>query len=304
MVLESDKSMNLYVLVAGLPVVDKPLQLAPGITICPLTCDLAIFDMAAVGAVGFQEWAVVGSLASQCVSEIESATDSAIVPGYDTLGRVWLASALLLLRGFDSHLCLAYNAYSWNLVAGRVASTTRPARYPHSEKLSKFAGGLLEFHLKFLNEGNNNKLLTKEDADWVNYYFNVFNELTAENDNFRLAVEAAVDWRYSKDHRSALARIWCGIEAICGISSELIYRVSLICSALLEYRGEKRLERFQNIKKLYNYRSKAVHGDKIPEEEMLNALFSSYHVLRDLILLIGEKGHVFTDKDFNEAIFF
>ncbi len=302
MTLESNKSKNFYVLVAGLSV-DRSLQLAPGVTICPLTCDLTVIDMASVGAVGFHEWAVVGSLAPQCVSEIESSTDSAVTPGYDTLGRVWLASALLSLRGFDSHLCLAYNDYTWDLIAGRVASATRPARYPHSEKLPRFAGGLLDFHLKVWNEGNN-KFLTKEHTDWVNYYFNIFNELISENENFRLAVESVVDWRYLKDPRSALARIWCGIEAICGISSELVYRVSLVCSALLEDRGEKRLKSFQNIKKLYNYRSKAMHGDDVPEEQMLNALFSSYHLLRDLILLTGEKGHVLTDKDFNEAIFF
>ena len=278
-------------MISGLPGGENPVQLAPGITVCPLTCDLTVIDMAAVGAAGFNEWAAVGSLAPNCVSEIESAKDFAVTPGYDTLGRVWLASTLLSFRGFDSHLCLAYNTYSWDLVAGRVASASRPARYPSTEELPRFQGGILDFHLKVWRDGSDPKLLTKEDADWVNYYFNIFNKLTAKYDNLRLAIEAAVDWRYSADYRSALARIWCGIEAICGISNELVYRVSLVCSALLEERGEKRLQRFQEIKQLYNCRSKAVHGDKIPEEQKIDALFSSYHLLRDLIILSGERGH-------------
>ncbi len=300
----SNNPKNCYILIAGIPPVETPVKLASGVTIRPLTCDLTVIDLAALGAVGFQEWAVLGSLANQCKNEIESAHDSAVTPGYDAVGRVWLASTLLSLRGFDNNLCLAYNTYSWDLVAGRVASASRPARYPQSDKLPKFIGGLLDFHLRVWNEGDINRPLTKEDADWVNYYFNLFSELTANNENFRLALEAAVDWRFFKDARSAIARIWCGIEAICGVSSELVYRVALICSALLEERGEKRLKRFEAIKKLYNYRSKAVHGDAIPEEQILNILFSSYHLLRDLIILTGDKGHVLSDADFNEAIFF
>ena len=36
------KPQNYYVLVAGLPVPDNPLQLAPGISISPPKCDLTV----------------------------------------------------------------------------------------------------------------------------------------------------------------------------------------------------------------------------------------------------------------------
>lgn len=303
MEIKNGNPKNFYALVANLSV-ENPLQLAPGVTIRPLTCDLTVMDLAAVGVAGFQEWAVLGSLAHKCVSEIESAADSATTPGYDALGRVWLASALLSLCGFDNHMCPAFNTYSWDLVAGRVNSPRRPARYPHSEKLPKFEGGLIDFHLQVWSEGSQTSVLTKDDADWVYQYFNIFNYLNSESDSFRLAVEASVDWRFSKDPRSAIARIWCGIEAICGVSSELVYRIALICSSLLEERGEKRFERFENIRKLYNFRSKAVHGDELSEEQMTKTMFSSYKLLRDLIILTGERGQILTDKEFNHGIFF
>jgi len=46
-----------------------------------------------------------------------------MLPGYDTLHRAWLASGLLMLRGFVRHLCVACNSYSWNIIAGHQGRT-------------------------------------------------------------------------------------------------------------------------------------------------------------------------------------
>src|SRR5215470_4572122 len=102
----------------GLPRPEAPLALAPGLTLVPLESPLSVFDLAAAGAVGFREWAMLEPISRLCTSEIETAKDSDVVPGYDTLNRAWLASALLVLRGFSRHLGIACSSYSWNLVAG------------------------------------------------------------------------------------------------------------------------------------------------------------------------------------------
>src|SRR5690348_6296503 len=91
---------NWYVLVCGLSVGTSPLPIASGLTLKALDSPLSVFDLAAAGAVGFREWAVLEPLAAACTAEIESAADAAILPGYDTLNRAWLVSALLKLRGF------------------------------------------------------------------------------------------------------------------------------------------------------------------------------------------------------------
>src|ERR1700751_1643587 len=90
---------NWYVLAFGLPVSVSPLTVASGLTVKALASPLSVFDLAAAGAVGFREWAVLEPLAAGCASEIESAADAAITPGYDALNRAWLVSALLKLRG-------------------------------------------------------------------------------------------------------------------------------------------------------------------------------------------------------------
>ena len=265
---------NWYVLIAGLARPEKPLTLAPGLSLVPLQSPLSVFDLAAAGAVGFREWAVLESVSQICSCEIESAKDSDVVPGYDTLNRAWLASALLMLRGFSRHLGVACSSYSWNIIAGHQERTSHvfqgqveteginAAVYESHRDLSPFQGNLLDFHTRLLIDSDSRKDgVTEDDKAWVYTHFDTFNHLAGESDAFRLALEAAIDWRYSKEPRLAVGRLWSGIEAIFGISSELVYRISILCASLLEERGEHRKARFQAVKKLYGLRSKAVNGE-------------------------------------------
>jgi hypothetical protein len=116
---------NWYVLVAGLASPKVPLTLAPGLSLIPLDSPLSVFDLAAAGGVGFREWPVLEPISHLCTCEIESAKDSDVGPGCDTLNRAWLISALLVLRGFSRHLGVACSAYSWNTVAGHRAKVRR-----------------------------------------------------------------------------------------------------------------------------------------------------------------------------------
>ena len=125
---------NWYVLMMGLPRPDKPMTLAPGLTLVPLDSPLSVFDLAAAGAVGFREWAMLEPVARYCTCEIETAKDSDVRPGYDTLNRAWLASALLVLRGFSRHLGIACSSYSWNLIAGHQERRSPAVRQELAEK--------------------------------------------------------------------------------------------------------------------------------------------------------------------------
>ena len=307
---------NWYILVCGLHKPKEPLMLASGLSLCPIDDPMSVFDLAAAGAAGFHGWSVLEPIAAACTCEIESARDSAIVPGYDTLNRAWLVSALLVLRGFTGHLCLACSSYSWNLVAGHQKRTSHifkkqlqeegveAAVYESTRDLHPFSGNLLDFHLKLLLDRNTRKdSLTEEDLDWIRKHYEIFNQLAAKYESFRLALEAVIDWRYTNDARTAIARLWSGIESIFGITSELVFRVSLFSASLLEERGERRKLRFEAIKKLYSLRSKAVHGEPLSDEKILSAMNDSFHLLRELLILTIEKGHVLAIKDFDDAVF-
>ena len=307
---------NWYVLAAGLPSLTKPLVLAPGLSVRPLSSKLTVFDLAAAGGVGFREWATLEPLVTKCTCEIESAEDSATSLGYDTLNRAWLASALLVLRGFSQHVCLACSSYSWSTIAGHQARTSdvfqqqliregvEASVYRSERQLPPFHGNLLDYHLRILAVGESRQDPVNEaDAEWCQTRFATFNTLAAESPQFRFALEAAMDWRYATDLRSAIARIWSAIEGLFGVRSELVYRMSLLAASLLEPRGETRKTRFASVRRLYGVRSDAVHGKHIPEDKLTRATRESFSLLQELILLTIEKGHVLGRDDFDAAVF-
>jgi hypothetical protein len=211
---------NWYVLVMGLPRPKAPLTLAPGLTLVPLESPLSVFDLAAAGAVGFREWAMLEPVSRVCTSEIETAKDSDVTPGYDTLNRAWLASALLILRGFGRHLGIACSTYSWNLIAGHqkrsaqafqeqvVGEGIDAAIYRPKRDLPPFKGNILDFHARFLVDGDaRTDSVSSDDAAWIAKHFETFNRLASKSEPFRLALEAAIDWRFAKEPRLAVGRL-------------------------------------------------------------------------------------------------
>jgi hypothetical protein len=307
---------NWYILLAGLPRFETSMVLAPGLGLRPLGSSLSIFDLAAAGAVGFRGWAALEQFAPACTAEIESAKDASITPGYDTLNRAWLASGLLVLRGFTRLSAVACSGYSWSLVAGHQARHSEDfkkqvreegiddAVFRPNHSLGPFRGNLLDYHLTCLTDaGFRVEPPNEADATWINQRFETCNRLAAENESFRFALEAAIDWRFAKEPRSAVARLWAGIEALFAINSELVFRISLYAACLLAPRGENRKRKFEEVKRLYGLRSKVVHGEKLDQEKIVRAMSDSYHLLRDLLLFALDRGKPIAAQDIDDAIF-
>lgn len=307
---------NWYVLAVGLSRISKPIHPAPGLSLRPMDQPLTVFDLAAAGAAGFREWSVLEPLLPACTCEIESVGEFDVPPGYDTLNRAWLLSSLLVLRGFTQHLGVACSTYSWNEIAGHQKRTApvfrqqlleeglEAAVYETKRELPKFTGNLLDYRLKIIvNDGARADTINEDDCSWISSHFETFNRLSAESARFRFALEAAVDWRNAGNGRSAVARLWSGVEAIFGVSSELVYRVSMLSAALLAPRGQARREKFAEVKKLYSLRSKVVHGAKISDQQIRTALTGSFNLLADLLAVSIERGHALNHEDFDSALF-
>lgn len=300
-----------YVLVCGLPLAENSFDLGSSITLRRLLTPLSVFDLAAVGAVGFRQWAALEPLVAAATAEIWSPTNAATKPGYDALNKCWLVSALLVLRGFARHICPACSGYSWNLVAGHQKTVApvfhtqlaeegvEKAVFEPRAALPKFQGGLLDYHLKLLIPRETRTTpFDASEAGWISDNFGRFNQLASDDERFRFALEAATDWRYAKDPRSAIARIWAGIESLLAISSELVYRVSLCAATAIAPRGPDRLAAFKKIKALYGVRSKAVHGEPIGQDKLLLGLHDSFDVLRALLIEAIQRGSVRGEEDF------
>ena len=299
---------NWHVLVFGLPLAILNYTLGSGLSICRLNSLLSVFDLAAAGAAGFREWAVLEPMTRGCVSEIESAKDSAITPGYSHSGRAWLASALVVLRGYTRHLCVAISSYSWNLVAGiternLAKAQSRDGNRGEPEKLPSFKGGLLDYHVRFLTDGRRDyDQLDEPSSEWVRRHFEVANRLASQHEGFRFSLEAVMDWRYQSEPRSAVARIWSGLETFFGVQTEVAYRVSIGLASLLQARGPARKAKFKAVRELYDLRSKIVHGDPVESDKLFKALADSYDLLREMLILTIERGAPFTKQEVEDVI--
>jgi len=84
--------------------------------------------------------------------------------------------------------------------------------------------------------------VSSEDAAWIAMQFETFNRLASKSEPFRLALEAAIDWRYAKEPRLVVSRIWSGIEAVFGVTSELVYRISILSASQLARRKGRATE--------------------------------------------------------------
>ena len=87
------------VLIGGLPLAGGPFDLGSSLILRRLHTSL-LFDLAAWGAVGFREWAVLEPLAASATAEITSPVAAAATPGYDALNKCSLISSLLIILGF------------------------------------------------------------------------------------------------------------------------------------------------------------------------------------------------------------
>lgn len=302
---------NWNVLVCGLRLAGDSFDLGSSVTLRRLHSPLTIFDLAAAGAVGFREWATLETFASSATAEITSPINAAGVPGYDALNKCWLVSALLVIRGFAGCICPACSGYSWSFIAGHQKAISPLFRKQLAEEgpekavfeprgsLPPFQGGLLDFHLRMLVPKDVlSTAFDSAEAVWFSSNFEQFNQLAAKDERFRFALEAAVDWRFAKDPRAALARVWAGVESLLGINSELVYRVALSAATVVAPAGQDRVTAFKKIKALYGVRSKAVHGEPITEDKLFNALHDSFEVLRNLLLDAVRFRGVKTDEDF------
>jgi hypothetical protein len=102
--------------------------------------------------------------------------------------------------------------------------------------------------------------LNDQDISWISQHFSTARDLL-EQRKFLNAVHCLATYHWHSLPNAQLALLWSGIEGLFDINSELVFRLSLYIARFLEGDNEeKRKTTFNNVKKLYNFRSSAVHG--------------------------------------------
>ncbi|QRV33991.1 hypothetical protein I6J42_07860 [Streptomyces californicus] len=126
-------------------------------------------------------------------------------------------------------------------------------------------------------------VIEQQDLNWCVDHIIRLIELY-EVPNYRLAFDAAAESPFIRDARTSVARMWSGIEALFGAEHELSFRLSLYAAVLISDDPDERVRVKSRFKRLYGLRSKAVHGAKMTDAALQEALTDSWDLLRDLLI--------------------
>ncbi|MGY2341948.1 hypothetical protein ACW9HW_22225 [Pseudomonas sp. SDO5532_S415] len=137
--------------------------------------------------------------------------------------------------------------------------------------------------------------------DWVQTHLTNWINLL-EQPAFRLAVDSVTTHHQHANLRMSAAALWAGFEALFGISSELRFRLALLAAAYLEDRGPERLSIYRRIKKLYDYRSKAVHGGATTDEMLVEHIIEVRGLLSRLLCRMTEQNQLPSTEEFEERL--
>jgi hypothetical protein len=276
-----------YILGNGITFEENEIEILPYLKIRKVS-KLSVFELAGLGAKGFNQWSLIMPFCylKNNFEIVSSENESSF--GYDILNRAWLLNTLLVLRKKTSINSIALLNQSWNEL----------------KNIDDVEANLCDYHIKMLKVESLNELKVEiEDIIWIKDFYENANNLAFENEKIRYALEVINSWRYCVDIKSAIAILWAAIESIVDVSIEISYRLSLSISSLLCKRGDERIKKFKEIKKLYDLRSKVVHGSNIKDTEIEKALVESFQLLAELIVFMIENNKMVKDDDFQTAIF-
>jgi len=136
------------------------------------------------------------------------------------------------------------------------------------------------------------RVVAEEDLRYFKENLDSFQNLVGNN-AFSTAVSIAAVHSHTPQSSIAMATIWSGIEGILGFDHELRFRISLALSHVLEDSPEERVNSMKKFAKLYDCRSKSVHGARTPKN-LAESVEQSAEILRKLILKVVERKEAFS----------
>lgn len=146
-----------------------------------------------------------------------------------------------------------------------------------------------------------NPKLTEHDLEWLKHYWKDTLKLLKQNPKFYAALKAFDEATVSGKLSLSLLQIWGAIEQLFSPNTgELKYRVCSNLAAYLAEHGEKRLEIFKDLTKLYSERSIAAHTSK--DLDFMPVLHSFVY-FRNAVIKIIESGKIPTQDDLENLIF-
>ncbi len=220
----------------------------------------------------------IGSIVAE-ISISEKATEE---HKSDPENIAWLTATLLRLRNFEYLTCpICSNLPMSRLVEAKDGSLMV---YP-----VEFGRGRLQPETDDAKEDLGEIL----DQQWIRYYLPVLINLNNEDQRFFFALHSYDASRFAEDVRFALAILWSGIESLFAKGGmEGSFKMGAAWASFLEPHGPGRNALRKEIAKLYNVRSKAVHGQPLEKLKPVDVLKRTRDLLRQTLCKLLEEERV------------
>lgn len=143
--------------------------------------------------------------------------------------------------------------------------------------------------------------LDMQQAEWVGARWYDALGLRKEA-KFHFILECLETSFLEQDPRMAVTKTWAGIEAFLGASIEIKFRLSMLLSAALESPGSSRIVLYEKLKKMYDMRSRVVHGSSVEAKQILAHLEAAQEILQRIVKLSLENGSIYTMKELEHGL--
>ena len=148
---------------------------------------------------------------------------------------------------------------------------------------------------------NDGKLIQLEDLTWFRDNWAETVRLVMDSSALRTALEVCDECRIRRRCSYSMLAVWGALEQLFVPSkTELRHRVAANIATYLEERGQKRLDKYKEVLKLYDHRSSAAHSTK---DIALGHFVESWLLLRNSLLKIIVEKKVPQQRDFEVALF-
>ena len=229
-----------YLFVNGL-IVNRSIELNKDITILPITAEFD-YESASKLIKNDIDFSVVVLSGSNLYSQIRITAETA----EDLAAKAWNAQWDCLLLG-----ALINNSVMSNIQCDKPVEALKEADYLN----------VTNYELRGII--GESKELTEKDEEWIKTHYKSAYRLL-DNQQYQTAVHCMSTYLWHSLPRVQIAILWSGIESLFNVSTEISFRLSLcIANFLSENDKEKAKEIFTKVRKLYNLRSAAVHGNKM-----------------------------------------
>lgn len=134
------------------------------------------------------------------------------------------------------------------------------------------------------------------ELEWARRYSATFDELIRVSE-FSAAMRCYGNAHLLPEHDVRIMLLWAGIEGLLSVDAELSRRLALYAALLLDGSPEEKEAYFNQVKKAYAVRSRAVHGGGLTQPKLKEGYLTAARILIGLIARCVELGRVPTPSE-------